>query len=271
MKELLMKQSLTTEFLTYAVELAKVAGEFALKAQRGTLKIESKTNEFDLVTHVDKYNEDLIREGVAKKYPSHIFLGEESGASAEVGEIKWIVDPIDGTLNYAHGLPIWCISIGIEVAGVIECGIIFDPSRDECFTTIRGEGSFLNGKAITVSTQNDPKRSMYVTGFPYNIAEDPHNDIDRFGRFLRNGLIVRRLGSAALDLAYVAAGRFDAFYEGGLSAWDTAAGALMVREAGGMTTHFNGAPYSVYDKSIIATNGLQHQMLSEIINAVGHS
>ncbi len=261
-----MKNVVIKELLASAVELAKAAGEYALAAQRGTLKIESKTNEFDLVTHIDKYNEDLIRDAVAKKYPSHLFLGEESGASKNVGEIKWIVDPIDGTLNYAHRLPIWCVSIGIEVAGVIECGVVFDPSRDECFTTIRGVGSFLNEKEIRVSLQNDPKRSMYVTGFPYNIAEDPHNDIDRFGRFLRKGLIVRRLGSAALDLAYVAAGRFDAFYEGGLSAWDTAAGALMVREAGGKTTHFDGTPYNVYRPSIIATNGLQHQMLSEIIN-----
>jgi myo-inositol-1(or 4)-monophosphatase len=254
------------QFLDFAISLAHEAGAYSLQAQRGNLKIESKTNAFDLVTHVDKHNEDFIREEVAKKFPAHTILGEEGGGDKQsaVG-VKWIVDPIDGTLNFAHGLPIWCISIGIEVDGIIQCGVIFDPSRNELFTTIRGEGAYLNGEKISVSKTNDPARSMYVTGFPYNIAEDPYGDIQRFNRFLNKGLIIRRLGSAALDLAYVACGRFDAFYESGLSPWDSAAGALLVREAGGTTTHYDGTDFSVYKLSIIASNSIQHGFLEELV------
>lgn len=257
--------SIYREFLDEAISLAHQAGAFALAAQRGVLTIESKTNEFDLVTHVDRHNENLIRNGVLAKFPGHGFLGEESGGATDSTEVRWIVDPIDGTLNYTHGVPIWCVSIGIEVAGVIEAGVIFDPSRNELFTVLRGEGAHRNGERIAVSTMIDPARSMYVTGFPYDISLDPYGDIPRFERLLKRGLIVRRLGSAALDLAYVACGRFDAFYEGGLSAWDTAAGALMVREAGGITTHFDGTPYSVYKKSIIASNAVQHGFLEELV------
>jgi myo-inositol-1(or 4)-monophosphatase len=256
--------SIYQEFLDHAIHLARQAGAFALGAQRGALTIESKTNEFDLVTHVDRHNEDLIRDGVANAFPDHAFLGEEGGGGTDAADVRWIVDPIDGTLNYAHGLPIWCVSIGIEVAGVMEAGVIFDPSRDELFAVLRGEGAHRNGERIAVSPMLDPARSMYVTGFPYDISLDPHGDIPRFERFLRRGLIVRRLGSAALDLAYVACGRFDAFFEGGLSAWDTAAGALMVREAGGTTTHYDGTAYSVYKKSIIASNTVQHGFLEEM-------
>jgi myo-inositol-1(or 4)-monophosphatase len=257
--------SITHQYLDLAVSLAREAGEFALAAQSDKLEVHSKTNDFDLVTHVDKHNEEVIKSGVAKHFPSHDFLGEEGTKTEKHSDVKWIVDPIDGTLNYAHGLPIWCISIGIEVSKNLECGVIFDPSRNELFTVIRGEGAYRNNERISVSKQSDPARSMYVTGFPYNIAENPYGDIERFERFLRRGLIVRRLGSAALDLAYVACGRFDAFYEGGLSPWDTAAGALMVREAGGKVTHFDGQEYSVYKKSLIASNGIQHPFLEELV------
>ena len=257
--------SIVHEYLDLAVSLAHEAGAFALSAQSGKLEVHSKTNDFDLVTHVDKHNEELIKSGVANHFPDHDFLGEEGSKTEKHSDVKWIVDPIDGTLNYAHGLPIWCISIGIEVAGNLECGVIYDPSREEIFTVIRGAGAYRNNERISVSKQNDPARSMYVTGFPYNISENPYNDIERFERFLRKGLIIRRLGSAALDLAYVACGRFDAFYEGGLSPWDTAAGALMVREAGGRVTHFDGNEYSVYKKSLIASNGIQHPFLEELV------
>ncbi len=258
--------SVFQKFLDLAITVAHEAGAYSLEAQHGALSITSKTNEFDLVTHVDSHNEALIRKRVAEVFPDHHVLGEEEGGKHErILGVKWIVDPIDGTLNYAHGLPIWCISIGIEVEGMMQCGVIFDPSRNELFTTIRGEGAYLNGERIHVSNTNDPARSMYVTGFPYNIADDPYGDIPRFARFLRHGLIVRRLGSAALDLAYVACGRFDAFFEGGLSPWDTAAGALLVREAGGTATHFDGRQYSVYEKSIIASNTIQHGFLEELV------
>ncbi|HYM20400.1 MAG TPA: inositol monophosphatase family protein [Candidatus Kapabacteria bacterium] len=257
--------SIIHQYLDLAVSLAHEAGAYARGAKNDTLEIQSKTNDFDLVTHVDKHNEELLKNGVAKHFPSHDFLGEEGTRTQKYSEVKWVVDPIDGTLNYAHGLPIWCISIGVEVSGVIECGVIYDPSREEIFTSIRGEGAYRNGERITVSTHNDPSRSMYVTGFPYNISENPYNDIERFERFLRRGLIIRRLGSAALDLAYVACGRFDAFYEGGLSPWDSAAGSLLVREAGGKVTHFDGKEYSIYKKSIIASNGIQHEYIEELV------
>jgi myo-inositol-1(or 4)-monophosphatase len=256
-----------TDYLSLAKRLAREAGIYALAAQKKGLRIETKTNEFDLVTHVDKHNEEFIRSEVARLYPDHSFLGEEEGASGQ-GEVKWVVDPIDGTVNYAHGLPIWCVSIGVEVAGEIVCGAVYDPNRDELFSAEKGKGAYLNDERIHVSETAEFTRSLLVTGFPYNIAENPRDDIGRFGAFLHRGILVRRLGSAALDLCYVASGRFDGFYEGSLSPWDMAAASLFVSEAGGMLTHYNGAELSIYGKSVVASNGKIHQAMTDIIRSI---
>jgi myo-inositol-1(or 4)-monophosphatase len=230
--------------------------------------VERKTNEFDLVTNVDKHNEKFIQAEIAKIFPNHEYLGEEGANTTTSSGIRWIVDPIDGTINFAHGLPIWCVSIGVEVNGIIECGAIYDATRDELFTGIRGGGAHLNSKSIQVSKVTDPGLSLFVTGFAYNIAENEDKVIERFEAFLRRGFLVRRLGSAALDLCYTACGRFDGFFEAGLSPWDSAAGSLILHEAGGKLTHYNGEEYSVYRKGIIASNSLQHEKMMEIINSV---
>jgi myo-inositol-1(or 4)-monophosphatase len=255
-----------TSYLGVAASLARDAGHYALTTQKTELQVMTKTNVFDLVTDVDRRNEEFIRNGIRARFPDHAFLGEEGGAHGEA-EVKWIVDPIDGTVNFSHGLPIWCVSIGIEIAGDVTCGVIYDPNRDELFSASTGGGAFMNGQRLRVTETSDLSRALLVTGFAYNIAENPDRAIDRFTAFLRRGILVRRLGSAALDLAYVAAGRFDGFFEGGLSAWDSAAGSLLVSEAGGMLTHYDATPYDIYRKSIVASNGALHPLLLEVINS----
>lgn len=258
-------------YLALATQLARDAGRYALEASKGELRVNTKSNNFDLVTHVDTHNEAFIRDGILARFPDHAFLGEEGGAHSGDAEVKWIVDPVDGTINFTHGLPIWCISIGIEIAGMPTCGVIYDPNRDELFAASKGSGAFLNGRRLNVSAIADPERALLVTGFPYNIAENPNKAIERFAEFLRRGLVVRRLGSAALDLAYVAAGRFDGFFEGNLSPWDTCAGSVILTEAGGKITHYDNLPYSIYGKSIIATNGLMHELIVEVIRSMDRS
>jgi myo-inositol-1(or 4)-monophosphatase len=275
-----MVNDLIQSYLTLATEVAREAGDYAHRALVSDLQISTKTNEMDIVTQIDSRNEQTIRDTVLAKYPDHVFLGEELGASdGQAGRtaprvaqrfqpattVRWIIDPIDGTVNFAHGLPIWCVSVGVEVDGVVECGVIYNPNLNEMFSVRRGVGAFLNGKQIHVSKQANYKQGLFVTGFPYNVDENPESVIEQFASFLRKGMLIRRLGSAALDLAYVACGRFEAFWEIGLSPWDTSAGQLMIREAGGRVTHYDGSDYNIYKKSIIATNGLHHKMIEEII------
>ncbi|MFI5201841.1 MAG: inositol monophosphatase family protein [Candidatus Kapaibacterium sp.] len=275
------------DYLSLAIEVAREAGDFAHRAQVSELQITTKTNEMDLVTQIDSRNEQTIRDTVLARYPDHVFLGEELGASDglagstaprveqdsprvaqrfQPATVRWIIDPIDGTVNFAHGMPIWCVSVGVEVDGVVECGAIYNPNLNELFTVRRGQGAYLNGKRMAVSKQGNPLQSLFVTGFPYNVNENPGSVIEQFVSFLSRGLLVRRLGSAALDLAYVACGRFDAFWEMGLSPWDTSAGQLMVREAGGRVTHYDGSDYNIYKKSIIASNGLHHEMIFGVLS-----
>jgi myo-inositol-1(or 4)-monophosphatase len=257
--------------LDLAVRAARAAGDYAHQMHKRDLVIASKTNEMDLVTQVDKENEATIRRMVLEEHPDHAFLGEELGAKpadveTDAPTVRWIIDPVDGTVNFAHGVPIWCVSIGVEIDGAIECGVIYNPNLNELFTAVRGKGAWLNDTPIHVSKQVNPRQALFVTGFPYNVDENPDRVIEHFVSFLSRGFLVRRLGSAALDLAYVACGRFDGFWEAGLSPWDSAAGQLMVREAGGRVTHYDGSDYDIYRKSIIATNRIQHDMILEIIS-----
>jgi myo-inositol-1(or 4)-monophosphatase len=257
------------DYLDLAIQVAREAGDHALAVNRNELQIKTKSNAMDIVTEVDGRNERKIRETVLAKYPDHSFLGEEMGASAEgSGGVRWIVDPIDGTVNYAHGLPVWCVSVGVEVDGIVECGAIYNPNLKEMFSVRRASGAFLNGNQIHVSSQGHAPQSLFVTGFPYNVDENPERVIEQICAFLSKGLLIRRLGSAALDLAYVAAGRFEAFWEVGLSPWDSSAGQLMVREAGGLVTHYDGTDYNIYKRSIIASNGLHHEMIRKTIDEI---
>jgi myo-inositol-1(or 4)-monophosphatase len=228
-------------------------------------KISNKEGINNLVTEVDHASERAIFEVIRKAYPDHHILSEESGEIIQDSKYKWIIDPIDGTINFAHRIPICCISIGIEHEGRMVLGAVYNPFMNELFIAERGQGATLNDKKIRVSTKNKVQNACLVTGFPYTYLDMPNGPLDVFERFIRRGVPVRRLGSAAIDLCWVACGRFDAFYEHKLYAWDSAAGFLMVEEAGGRVTDLAGNPYSPYQPGIVASNGVIHDELLQWI------
>lgn len=231
-----------------------------------TLKITNKEGINNLVTEADHASEKAIIETIREEYPDHSILCEESGEMHTDSEYKWIIDPIDGTVNYAHGIPICCVSIGLEFHGNLIMGAVYNPFMKEFFFAEKGKGASLNGEEIKVSGQTDVERSCVVTGFPYTYLDVPNGPLDVFNRFIRRGVPVRRLGSAALDLCWVAAGRFDAFYEHKLQPWDSAAGVVILEEAGGKVTNYEGEPYSVYQPAICATNGVIHEEMLKWVN-----
>lgn len=254
--------------LNVAIEAALEAGKF-LKYNVGKVKnIERKKGEeTNLVTEIDKQSEKLIIKKIRQHFPSHDILGEESGAHDAKSEYRWIIDPLDGTTNYTHGLLIFCVTIGIEYKGEIIAGAIYDPNTDEMFAAEKGKGSFLNGKKIRVSAADTLINSLLVTGFPYNVKENPGNVVEHFVHFLPVAQGIRRLGSAALDLAYIACGRLDGYWEVFLNPWDKAAGILLVREAGGKVTTFSGDEKDViYNPNTLATNGSIHNDMLAVIN-----
>jgi myo-inositol-1(or 4)-monophosphatase len=209
----------------------------------------------------------LIIERIKSHYPRHAILAEESGrveALAGNGEWRWIVDPLDGTTNYAHGYPCFCVSIALAHGDVIEVAAIYDPTRDEMFAAERGQGATLNGRSMRVSDVEDLNAAMLCTGFPYNVRERP--DFAReFSNFTMAAQAVRRDGSAALDLAYLACGRFDGFWEDGLNAWDVAAGVLLVEESGGRVTDFTGNRLDIYTPKVLASNGLIQEAMMRVL------
>ena len=203
---------------------------------------------------------------IKRHYPHHSILAEESGASDTSSDYKWVIDPLDGTTNFLHGLPIFSVTIGIEYKGEIVAGVVYDPNLDELFTAEKGSGAYLNGKRMKVTSSSALIDSLLVTGFPYDIAQNPDNAIGHFVNFLAEARGLRRLGSAAIDLSYVAAGRFDGFWEVNLNPWDMAAGILFVREAGGRVTDFNGQETSIYKKQVLASNGTIHDAMLRILS-----
>lgn len=221
----------------------------------------------NLVTEMDIASEELIKKIVSERHEGSIFLAEESGGSADLAPLTWVVDPIDGTVNYAHGIPIYCVSIAAVVENEPVVGVIFDPSTKELFTAIKGGGAFVNGVRMHVSATSELARAILVTGFPYNVAENPYGCVDSFIDFMSMGIPIRRLGSAALDLAYTAAGRFDAFWEVTLNAWDVAAGALMITEAGGTMGTYSGNAMtsSLVTDRMLASNGLIDGAMMEVL------
>jgi myo-inositol-1(or 4)-monophosphatase len=219
-----------------------------------------------LVTEVDHKSEVAIFEVIKQNFPNHYILSEEAGEMAQDSEYKWIIDPIDGTVNYANGIPICCVSIGLEKNGKMIMGAVYNPFINEFFLAERGEGATLNNKKIHVSDKTEVIKSCLVTGFPYTYLDIPNSPLQVFEKFIRKGVPVRRLGSAAIDLCWVAAGRFDGFYEHKLSAWDSAAGFIIVEEAGGKVTDLSGAYYNPYQPGIIASNGLIHDELLKVVN-----
>jgi myo-inositol-1(or 4)-monophosphatase len=216
----------------------------------------SKKGTIDLVTEVDLAVEQMLRHLIAARFPDHCILGEEFGGSGLAPQAPcWIFDPIDGTTNYAHGLPIFCASLALEIDERTELGVVFDPTRQELFTCERGGGAFLNGRPLRVSATETLVDALLVTGFPYDVHARVQEIVGLFGAFVGQARAVRRLGSAALDLCYVAAGRIDGFWEQDLKPWDIAAGALIVEEAGGRVTDWSGGPLAIRGSQILASNG----------------
>lgn len=254
--------------LNFVIQTARDAGRILAERMGRALEVSNK-GDIDLVTESDLASEKLIIERINSHYPRHAILAEESGEVARIetsSEWKWIIDPLDGTTNYAHGYPCFCVSIGVERAGQIELGVVYDPLRDEVFAAERGQGATLNERRIQVSQVEDLNRAMLCTGFPYDVRERPHF-ARHFSNFTMHAQAVRRDGSAALDLAYVAAGRFDGFWEDGLSPWDVAAGSLLVEEAGGRVSNFRGLPLDIYSPQVLVSNGAVHEAMMRILNA----
>jgi myo-inositol-1(or 4)-monophosphatase len=249
------------------VQAAKEAGEIIQSYFQGSFKINNKEGINNLVTEVDMLCEARIIQIIKANYPDHTIISEEEGSEEMHSEYKWIIDPIDGTVNFAHGIPICCVSIGLSYKDVLQLGVVYNPMMNELFFAEKGKGAFLNDVPITVSQKSDFRKACLVTGFPYKWPNENEHPIKVFERFIMQGLPVRRLGSAAIDLCWVACGRFDGFWEYNLNPWDLAAGYLIVEEAGGRITNFDGDAYSVYDKQTLATNGLIHdEMISLIKN-----
>ncbi len=219
----------------------------------------------DLVTDADLASEKYIIKAITAKFPEHSILAEEGSSVDNGSEFKWVVDPLDGTTNFAHNFPFYCVSIGCEYQGEIIAGAIFDPERNEMFEAVKGGGARLNRKVIRVSDKNKLEKSLLATGFPYDIGTSSEDNLKFFRRFIKRARAIRRAGSAALDLAYLACGRFDGFWELKLHPWDSAAGSLIVKEAGGRVTSFDGSKYTIYNKYILASNGRIHRQMINIL------
>jgi len=254
--------------LNFAIQTARDAGRLLAERFGRSLQISNKS-ELDLVTESDFASEHLIIDRIKTYHPRHAILAEESGASDPAdrdtqSDWRWIIDPLDGTTNYAHGYPCFCVSIGLEYKGRIELGVVYDPVREEMFTAARGEGAALNDKRISVSPIPNLASALLCTGFPYDVRE--RGEFARhFANFIMNAQGVRRDGAAALDLAYVAAGRFDGFWEEGLKPWDVAAGALIIEEAGGRVSDYLGDPLDIFRPPILASNGLIHEQMMRVL------
>ena len=252
--------------LNFVIETAREAGCILLEKFGRKINV-SKKSEIELITEADLASEKFILDKIKDYYPKHSILAEESGEEARIGgsRWKWIIDPLDGTTNYAHGYPCFCVTIAVEHESKIVIGVSYDPTRDEMFSAEKGSGARLNNKPISVSETNKLSDSLLVTGFPYDIAKRD-NFAGNFTNMLLKSRALRRDGSAALNLAYVACGRFDGFWEEGLKPWDMAAGVLLVEEAGGKVSYYDGSNFSIYDPPICASNGFIHgEMLGVLV------
>jgi myo-inositol-1(or 4)-monophosphatase len=252
-------------FLATAVEAVVRAGGIQIERFGGDFRVDKK-GAIDLVTEVDVEVETMFRAMVSERFPDHQVLAEELGgvADAPAGPC-WVFDPIDGTTNFTHGLPIFCASVALEIGGVAEVAAVYDPTRKELFTAERGGGAYLNGRPLRVSSTAQLVDAMLVTGFPYDIHSRIDEIVGLFARFVGCARAVRRLGSAAIDLCYVAAGRMDGFWERDLKPWDIAGGALIVTEAGGRVTNMDGRPFQSRGRDVLATNGLLHDDMLRVI------
>jgi len=254
-----------TLLLETAIHAARQAGKVLSRYARTGFRVENKSA-IDLVTEADHAAEQCVIDVILASYPDHAFLAEERG---RIGQSQspyvWIIDPLDGTTNFAHGFPTYCVSIGLEYKEQCVLGVVYDPTRDELFSATRGGGARINDQPIKVSQTAQLDQALLVTGFAYNIRETPNNNLDHFARFALRVQGLRRTGSAALDLCYVAAGRFDGFWEVKLNPWDMAAGLVILCEAGGRVTDFCGQSHSLYGQELVASNGHLHDSMISVI------
>jgi myo-inositol-1(or 4)-monophosphatase len=241
-----------------ALDAAREAGAVLLGYLGSLSAVETKGQSVNLVTDADRASERLLVRRLGSLLPGASILAEEGSGVDRGGALRWIVDPLDGTTNFAHGYPVFCVSIALEEDGERVLGVIFDPTRDEVFTAVRGEGAFQNGEPLAVTGTGRLDEALLVTGFPYDVRTNPRNNVPQFTRFLMTSRAVRRDGSAALNLAYLAAGRFDGFWEEGLAPWDIAAGTLLVEEAGGRVSGYRGERLELDGGNLVATNGPLH-------------
>ena len=251
--------------LKAAVEAAQAAGEIQRRFYGKTLKVEmKKDNNLNLVTQVDKACEKKIQSILYKRFPAFNFWGEESGQGAGDSEFTWLVDPLDGTTNFAHAYPFFCVSIALVKDRQPVLGVVYDAMNHECFTAEKGQGARLNGKRIRVSSEPKLSKSLLATGFAYGVKETLYN-FENFKNFVLNSQGVRRDGSAAMNLAYVAAGRFEGFWERGIQAWDMAAAVCLIREAGGKVTDISGKAFDLMAQNALASNGNIHQQMHKLL------
>ncbi len=253
-----------TEFLPAAREAAEAAGRMLRRGLDEAKDIAYKSA-VDLVTNFDRLAQDVIVNRISTAYPQHAFLAEEGLRPSASAEFLWVIDPLDGTTNFAHGLPVFTVSIGLMHGGAPVLGVVFDPVREDMFTAAAGGGARLGDRPIRVSAVNDLERSLLATGFPYDIRDSPVNNLDHFRNFCLRAQAVRRCGSAALDLAYLACGRFDGFWELKLKPWDVAAGALLVAEAGGRVSDLDGGDFRIDNGETVASNGRIHESMLEVL------
>lgn len=257
----------TDAFREIAVAAAREAGAL-LRAHRGAARsVTAKSSPINLVTELDRQAEALVVDAIRARFPDHAILGEEGGARG-ASTHRWIIDPLDGTTNFVHGLPLFSVSIGLEIAGRMAVGVVYDPSLDECFVAERGAGAFLEGRRLAVSETAELGASLLATGFPYDVRDTADNNLAEYAAFTRQNRSVRELGSAAITLAAVAAGRLDGYWELVLGPWDVAAGLLLVEEAGGRVTDLHGGPLDLAAPRIVASNGRVHDAMLRTLASV---
>ena len=256
----------TTQYLLTAIEAAISAGELLMQGFHQSFTIDQKPGIHNLVTEWDKRSEKLLISLIQTQYPNHAILAEESGLHDTPSQITWVIDPLDGTVNFAHGIPVFCVSIAVCHLGEPICAAIYQPITHELFTAQKGLGARLNGTLIHSSSVSDLQSALLATGFPYNVQENPLQCIEKLSSVLHLGLPIRRLGSAALDLCYTAAGRYDGYFESSLEPWDIAAGKLILQESGGKLTDFFGNDRPTLSKnSVLATNGIIHEQMLHLL------
>jgi myo-inositol-1(or 4)-monophosphatase len=253
-------------FLSLASDAAREAGRLLRENvdKRGEVMFKGAV---DLVTHFDRESQDMIFRRLSSEFPDHGFLAEEGLTQTGSAPFRWIFDPLDGTTNFAHTFPVFCVSIALEERGAVVLGVVYDPMREELFTAVRGEGACLNGTPIRVSGISELGRALLATGFPYDVRTSRVNNVTEFSRFVVRAQAIRRCGSAALDLCYVACGRFDGFWELKLKPWDVAAGAIIIEEAGGRVTDFDGRPFDPFSQKALASNGHIHEEMRQVLLA----